>query len=202
MSRPSAPPYRCINTISKCMQKATTRPPTTKKHNPSKTTREHPNPKRRRRRQEGKKKQAGAGLGLGEGEHEDEQVEVAVRVQDEGTQGESQTPNGVWVSPAPEKERKREKRRRRNYPTHTEKRKRTTNTNANKGQVLKGTNPNNNTTPETKITTQKNHTNIPKAPNKIPLTNQTKSQRNVHSRVAGPMGRPALLGRHPRGPQY
>ena len=35
-----------------------------------------------------------------------------------------------------------------------------------------------------------------------PFTNQTKSGRNYHSRVEGPMGRPALLGRRPRGPQY
>ena len=36
----------------------------------------------------------------------------------------------------------------------------------------------------------------------MPLTNQTKSRRNYHRRVAGPMGRPALLGSRPRGPQY
>ena len=36
----------------------------------------------------------------------------------------------------------------------------------------------------------------------MPLANQTKSRRNYHRRVAGPMGRPALLGTRPRGPQY
>ena len=54
---------------------------------------------------------------------------------------------------------------------------------------------------------QKCHTNKPnKYPQKPqttkPLTNQTKSRRNCQSKVEGPMGRPALLGRHPRGPQY
>ena len=33
-------------------------------------------------------------------------------------------------------------------------------------------------------------------------TKHTESQGNCHSRVAGPMGRPALLGSRPRGPQY
>ena len=33
-------------------------------------------------------------------------------------------------------------------------------------------------------------------------TEHTESQGNCHSRVAGPMGRPALLGSRPRGPQY
>ena len=44
-----------------------------------------------------------------------------------------------------------------------------------------------------------NRTNNPKALNKKPITGQTKSRRNYHSRVAGPMGRPALSEETPRG---
>ena len=120
------------------------------------------------------------------------------------TQGETQTPNGVWVSPAPERERerKKKKRRRRTYQTAKERERGHQTPKRTRGQVLKGTRPNSISTPKTKKNHTKNQTTIPKAPNKRPLTNQTESQRNCRSRVEGPMGRPALLGSHPRGPQY
>ena len=74
-----------------------------------------------------------------------------------------------------------------------------TNIKANKGQVLKGTNPNMIPTPETKKAIQTNRTNNPKTLNKKPITKQTKSRRNYHNRVAGPMGRPALSEETPQG---
>ena len=84
-----------------------------------------------------------------------------------------------------ERDREKEKRRRRTSQ-QPRKKKRTTNNNPKKGQVLKGTKPNNISTPETKNTTQTNQTNIPKEPNKKPRTNQTESQRSVTAGWRGP----------------
>ena len=78
---------------------------------------------------------------------------------------------------------------------------------ANRGQVLKGTKTNITPTPETEKKKKKNtHTEyptfIPEKPNRKTDTHPTKSRRTCHRRVAGPMGRPALLGRRPGGPWY
>ena len=100
------------------------------------------------------------------------------------------------------RERKKEKRRRRTYQTAKERERGHQTPKRTRGQVLKGTRTNSISTPKTKKNHTKNQTTIPKAPNKRQHTNQTESQRNCHSRVEGPMGRPALLGSHPRGPQY
>ena len=107
-------------------------------------------------------------------------------------------PKWVWVSPAPERERKRENVVG-DHAKQTKKERGQTNIWANKGQVLKGTKPNMIPTPETKNAIPTNRTNNPKALNKKPITSQTKSRRNYHSRVAGPMGRPALSEETPRG---
>ena len=89
-----------------------------------------------------------------------------------------------------------------NIPITKEKKERTANTKANKGAGPKGHQTKQHFNPQDQENHTKNQTTIPKAPNKSPLTSQTESQRNCHSRVEGPMGRPALLGSHPRGPQY
>ena len=86
-----------------------------------------------------------------------------------------------------ERERKTEKRKRRRRTSQQPKRKRgQTNNNPKKGQVLKGTEPNNISTPETKNTSQTNQTYIPKEPDKKPRTNQTESQRSVTAGWRGP----------------
>ena len=121
--------------------------PTQTDHNPTRTTSEKNKKKTRRGGDLGVEVELGV------------RVEDGVRVQGEETQGEPQTPKGVWVSPAPEREKERKRRRRTSPQQERErekkKKKRTTNTNANKGQVLKGTKPNNISTPKT----NKNHTN-------------------------------------------
>ena len=89
-----------------------------------------------------------------------------------------------------------------NIPITKETQERTTNTKANKGAGPKGHQTKQHFNPQDQENHTENQTTIPKAPNKRPLTNQTESQRNCHSRVEGPMGRPALLGSHHRGPQY
>ena len=118
---------------------------------------------------------------------------------EEETLGEPQTPQGGFGFPQRlrERERKRAKRPRRACPNNQRK-KRTTNTFANKGQVLKGTNPNNIPTPETKRPTH--NTQHPFQRN---LTkNLTQNQHclgGLHRRVAGPMGRPAPSEETPHG---
>ena len=97
-----------------------------------------------------------------------------------------------------EREREREKTSSANEPNRQRKRG-DTNIKANKGQVLKGTKPNNTSTPKTKKTTQKIIQIPRKHPTKRTNTKQTESQGNYHSRVAGPMGRPALSEESPQG---
>ena len=107
----------------------------------------------------------------------------------------------------PQRLRERERKTERktspaNIPITREKKERTTNTKANKGAGPKGHQTKQHFNPQDQENHTENQTTIPKAPNKRPLTSQTESQRNCHSKVEGPMGRPALLGSHPRGPQY
>ena len=89
-----------------------------------------------------------------------------------------------------------------NIPTTKEKKERTTNTKANNG--VRSWRATNQTTfqPQRRKSPNKYPTAIPDNPNKKPATKPTKSRRTCHRRVEGPMGRPALLGSHPRGPQY
>ena len=116
--------------------------------------------------------------------------------------GNPKPPKGVWVSPAPEKERQRENGADENTE-HKGEKEGTANIWAYRDQVLKGDKPNTVPTPETKKKHQTKYpTSIPEKPNKKPNTKPTKSRRTCHCRVEGPMGRLALLGSHPRGPQY
>ena len=92
-----------------------------------------------------------------------------------------------------ERERERERKRKRKnkngvdeHPNNRRKKERTTNNNPNKGQVLKGTKPNNISTPETKNTTQQTKHISRKHRTKEPLTNQTESQRSVTAGWRGP----------------
>ena len=100
-------------------------------------------------------------------------------------------------------QRLREKKREKNVAgEHTKQQKKDrgdTHIKANKGQVLKGTKPNNISTPKTMKPTQKT-IQIPRKDltNKT-NTKHTESQGNYHSRVAGPMGRPALSEETPQG---
>ena len=137
------------------------------------------------------------GRSLGEGADVDVRVEDGDRGQDEETQGETQTRKWVWVSPAPERERKRENVV--GEQTKQTRKRGDTNIKANKGQVLKGTKPNNISTPKTKKTTQKTKQIPRKHLTKRTNTKHTESQGNYHSRVAGPMGRPALSEETPQG---
>ena len=141
--------------------------------NPETQTDQHPPPKKPTRTktrnekntepatERRKKKKTGAGRSLDEEEREEVRVEVGVRVQDEETLGETQTPQG-FVVPQHLRERERERQREKEnvvdeHPNN-QKEKRTTNNTPKKGQVLKGTKPNNISTPETKNTTQTNQT--------------------------------------------
>ena len=143
-----------------------------------------------------------------------ESAEHGVRVvgedrvqQEENTRG-NPNPKRGWVSPAPERERERErekkkKERKKNVVGEQTKQKKKergdTNIKANKGRVLKGTKPNNISTPKTMKPTQET-IQIPRNHlTKITNTKQTESQGNYHSRVAGPMGRPALSEETPQG---
>ena len=141
---------------------------------------------------------------LGVGAQLGVRVGVGDRGQDEETQGESQTPKGVWVSPAPEKERKK-----RTTPTtipNTKEREReregTTNIWAYRGQVLKGTKPNNIPTPETKRTKQ--NTQHPSQGNLTKTKHMTsKVSEDLSPQGGGAHGPPCLLlESHPRGPWY
>ena len=100
-------------------------------------------------------------------------------------------PLRVWVSPAPEKERenvdvvqpsKKERERERE-------RQRTTNMIPKRGRVLKGK----------RSFTVRHRT---QKPNTRPDKNKEGLKGLGKCRVAGPMGRAAFLGRHPRGPWY
>ena len=106
-----------------------------------------------------KKKQEREG-DLDVGAEQGVRIEDEERGHEEATLGEPQTPQGVWVSPAPERER--EKKREKNVVgEHTKQRKKERgdpNINANKGLVLKGTKPNNISTPETKNAIPTNQT--------------------------------------------
>ena len=99
-----------------------------------------------------KKKNTRRGGNLGEGEEQGVRVELVVRGHEEETQGEPQTPHGVWVSQRlREREREREEREKNVVGKHTKQKKERVDTNikANKGPVLKGTKPNNISTPKT-----------------------------------------------------
>ena len=151
----------------------------------------------------GKKKTQERGGDLDVGAEQGVRIEAGERGHEEATLGEPQTPQGVWASPAPERERKKERKNVVGGQTKTAKKNRgDTNINANMGLVLKGTKPNNMSTPETKNVIQKTKQISQKPRTKMPLTYQTKSRRSYHRRVAGPMGRPALLGSRPGGPWY
>ena len=103
-------------------------------------------PRERRRK---KKKKTRRGGDLGESEEQGVRVEHVVRVQDEESQGETQTPNGVWVSPAPERKRKTSPSKQPNKQRERERG--DTNKISDRGQVLKGTQPNNIPSPEKNI---------------------------------------------------
>ena len=116
-----------------------------------------------RRRQ---KKKAGAGLDLGELAEHGVRIEDVERVrEEENTRGNPNPKRGLVFPSACERERQRKKRRRRTSQ-QKKKKERTTNTKANRGLVLKGTKPNNITTPKTMKPTQKKHTNTQGTPNK------------------------------------
>ena len=99
-----------------------------------------------------------------------------------------------------ERQSKKKRRRRTSQQPKTEKKRQRT-TIRRRGRSLKGTKPNNISTPETKNTTQTNRHISRK--NQQKTTHQSnKVSEECNCRVAGPMGRPALLGSHPGGPQY
>ena len=131
---------------------------------------------------------------LGEGEEQGVRIEDVVRGHEEETPGESKPQKGFRF---PQRLRERKRKEKRHRP---EKEKGgTTDIVANRGQVLKGTKPNNIPSPETKKTKQNTQhpaqRNLTKKPDKEP----TMSRRTCHRRVAGPMGRPAPSEETPQG---
>ena len=146
-----------------------------------------------------RKKKQGLGECLGVGVDDEVRVEDVVRGREAETLGETQAPKGfVFPQHLREREKERKTKSSANIPNN-QREKRTTNILADRGQVLKGANPNNNPTPETKKTIQNTQHPCQKKQTKEPHTKPTKSRRICHRRVAGPMGRPALSGETPRG---
>ena len=121
------------------------------------------------------------------------------------TQGETQTPKGFgFPQRLSEREREKKKKRKRRRRTNqtTRERERTNKHLGWQGSGPKGHQTKQNSNPRD----QENHTEYPniqpRETEQKPNTDPTKSRRTCHRRVEGPMGRPALLGSHPRGPQY
>ena len=114
------------------------------------------------------------------------------------TRGNPNPKRGFGV-PQHLRKRDREKTSPTNIPTTREREREDTNNNTNKGQVLKGTKPNNNSTPETKNSIQTSQTYIPKTPNNRATHQSNSVSEELSQQGGGAHGPPCSLGESPRG---